>query len=68
MRRPLSVALLAVTTVALAAGVFVVLRRPGAALDGAPPGVPNPAHFVASDVARLAATGRPQLVELFHYG
>jgi hypothetical protein len=28
----------------------------------------NPANFVASDVARLAATGRPQLVEVFHYG
>jgi hypothetical protein len=28
----------------------------------------NPAGFVASDVTRLATTGRPQLVEVFHYG
>ena len=28
----------------------------------------NPAAFVASDVALLATTGRPQLVEVFHYG
>lgn len=28
----------------------------------------NPAGLVASDVALLAATGRPQLVEIFHYG
>ena len=30
--------------------------------------LPNPAHFVASDVRLVAATGRPQLVEVFHYG
>ncbi len=28
----------------------------------------NPGGYVASDVARLAATGWPQLVEVFHYG
>ena len=28
----------------------------------------NPAGFLASDVSRLATTGRPQLVEVFHYG
>jgi hypothetical protein len=33
-----------------------------------PDSIPNPAHFVAGDVARLASTGRPQLVEVFHYG
>jgi hypothetical protein len=68
MRRPLALALLVVATVVLAGGAFVALRRPWAARDTAPPGMPNPAGFVASDVARLAATGRPQLVELFHYG
>jgi len=30
--------------------------------------LPNPAHFVASDVELVASTGRPQLVEVFHYG
>ena len=27
----------------------------------------NPAGFVASEVSRLATTGRPQVVEIFHY-
>jgi hypothetical protein len=54
---------------ALAALVFVAVQRgraPSSPLAPAP--AHNPGGFVASDVALLAATGRPQLVEVFHYG
>jgi hypothetical protein len=65
MKRPLTIALLGVL---VAAGLFAVLyrRAPDTPLAKAPAN--NPGHFVPSDVARLATTGRPQLVELFHYG
>ena len=48
--------------------VVVVQRQRPAASALAPAPAPNPGGFVASDVALLAATGRPQLVEVFHYG
>jgi hypothetical protein len=65
MKRPLAIALVIVL---VAAGLFAALyrRTPDSPLATAP--VKNPGHFVPSDVARLAATGRPQLVEVFDYG
>ena len=58
---------LVLSALSLAALVFAVLRGQGdSPLAPAPEN--NPGHFVPSDVARLAATGRPQMVELFHYG
>jgi hypothetical protein len=56
---------LAGITAALVIVGILIARR--SSVDGGAP-VANPVGFVASDVARLAATGRPQLVEVFHYG
>lgn len=48
---------------------FVVVQRQRPASSPLRPApAQNPGGFVASDVALLAATGRPQLVEIFHYG
>jgi hypothetical protein len=65
MKRPLAIALAAVL---MAAAAFATQHRraPESPLAKAP--ARNPGHFVASDVATLARTGRPQLVEVFHYG
>lgn len=46
----------------------VAVRRNDARPAMRPAPADNPGGFVASDVALLAATGRPQLVEIFHYG
>lgn len=56
----------AVLALAFLALVVVQRQRPASPLAPAP--AHNPGGFVASDVARLAATGRPQFVEIFHYG
>jgi hypothetical protein len=59
-------AVLLVTLVAAGALTQAARRSPVAPAPSAAPS--NPAHFVASDVALLSSTGRPQLVEVFHYG
>lgn len=66
MKRSLATgaALLALGLLAL---VLVQRQRP-ASSPLAPAPAHNPGGFVASDVARLASTGKPQLVEIFHYG
>lgn len=55
-------AILAVT------GTAAVLRGTSGPSKPAQPKVQNLGGYVASDVALLAATGRPQVVEVFHYG
>jgi hypothetical protein len=62
MKRPLEVALVAVIAVV---GMLVALPRDP---TPAPAAVSNSGGHVASDVALLASTGRPQPVEVFHYG
>lgn len=62
MKRFVTIAVVGI--VLIAAGV-VVARRTILEREQLPA---NPAGFVASDVVQLAATGRPQLVEVFHYG
>jgi hypothetical protein len=64
MSRRLALASLALLFVAIA--LVIHSRRPDSPL--APVPKENPGHFVPSDVALLAATGHPQLVEMFHYG
>jgi hypothetical protein len=64
MKRPIVVAILAVIA-AIGAAVWLQPDRPPAP---APTAVSNPSGYVASDVALLARTGRPQLVEVFRYG
>ena len=65
MRRPLPLA----AVLAIAAALFVVLGRrvpdPGPAVSAA---AADSVWYHASDVALLASTGRPQLVEFFHPG
>jgi hypothetical protein len=68
MKRPLSALGAALLGVLLVALVAVVLQRRDARPPLRPAPALNPGGFVASDVARLATTGRPQLVEIFHYG
>jgi hypothetical protein len=65
MKRLLAIALVLVL---VAAAVFATQYRrvPKSSLAEVP--AKNPGHFVPSDVAQLATTGRPQLVEVFHYG
>lgn len=62
-RRSITIALVAAAVVA--GGVALASRQ---RTELAPAPADNPGGYVASDVARLAATGRPQLVEVFHYG
>lgn len=64
MKRPLIVALVAVIA---AVGALVALQQ-GWRVIPAPAAAHNPGGYVDSDVALLASTGRPQLVEVFHYG
>jgi hypothetical protein len=67
MKRSVALASSAILLAALAAVVaLAIVGRRTAVVPGTD--LPNPAQFVASDVARLASTGRPQLVEVFHYG
>jgi hypothetical protein len=69
MNRPsrrLGTALLGTLLVAIVAVIAIRGHDPRPALRPAP--ALNPGGFVASDVARLSTTGRPQLVEIFHYG
>ena len=64
MKRPLIVALVAV----IAAVAALVAVQQSRRATPAPAAAHNPGGYVASDVALLASTGRPQLVEVFHYG
>jgi len=57
---------LAVVTVALAAGVVVGFYARGALSGGSSPSSIEGSLYVASDVALLGRTGRPQLVEFYH--
>ncbi len=50
------------------AGTLALWRGSSGPSKPAPAKVHNPGGYVASDVALLAATGRPQVVEVFHYG
>jgi hypothetical protein len=65
MTRPLAGVLL---VVAVVVGALAVWRGSPAPSNPAPPAAHNPGGYVASDVGLLAATGRPQVVEVFHYG
>jgi hypothetical protein len=65
MKRALPLALLLIVV------GFVTMssvRRTATDSETLSPPADNPAHFTPGDVALLAATGRPQLVEVFHYG
>lgn len=74
MTRRAIFATLGAAVLVVAAAALLLGRRPPQLAEHTvapatgPRGEPNPGGFVASDVARLAATGRPQLVEVFHYG
>ena len=59
------VSALLLTTLIAAGALTRATRRSSVGPETA---LANPAHFVASDVKLVAATGRPQLVEVFHYG
>jgi hypothetical protein len=59
------VSALLLTTLIAAGALARATRRSSVSPETA---LPNPAHFVASDVKLVASTGRPQLVEVFHYG
>jgi hypothetical protein len=61
------IALLALALV-LAAAAFVLSYRRAEVSPLARVPDHNPGHFVPSDVAQLTSTGRPQMVEVFHYG
>lgn len=65
MKRPVVGMLAAILVVA---GTLAVWRGSSVSSKSAPPDVQNPGGYVASDVALLATTGRPQVVEVFHYG
>lgn len=60
--------LLAFLLLVLGAVAVATLRHPTAETTLLQPTADNPGRFAPSDVATLAATGRPQLVEVFHYG
>ena len=64
MTRRFTVALLVLVLVSVT--LTVLSRTRDAPLAAVPEN--NPGHFVPSDVAQLAVTGRPQMVEVFHYG
>ena len=64
-KRPFAVVVL-LLVVAVAALAMLRHRAGGQFIASVPDD--NPGHFVPSDVSRLASTGRPQLVEVFHYG
>lgn len=66
MMRRLLTAAAAILALGFLAFVVVQRRQPSSPLRPAP--AHNPGGFVASDVALLATTDRPQLVEIFHYG
>lgn len=65
MKRQVVVVLAAMLSVV---GTVAVWRGTSGPSKTAQPKVENPGGYVASDVALLAATGRPQVVEVFHYG
>ena len=64
MTRRLALASLALVLVAMA----LLFRSREDSSPLAPVPDRNPGHFVPTDVDQLAATGRPQMVEVFHYG